>query len=466
MQIQYFQTAWDDIKNSEGWFGKLCLLALVGLIPIFGQIVTLGYLFGWAREIAWGVHEPMPAKIFGNEDGKLYRRGWFIFLVTFVFGLIPSIVTSIGSMLQGTGMYAVINAGTSVSVGAQSTAGGLLYLVGIVLAFFMELLAWVASMRVAIYDTLSSGFQFGAIWKMFRHDTNGILRIFGMSLIVSLIVGFVLSIVFMVLVFAIVMAGIGGLVSSGYSLDSLNYFSDIEAMRITLRVVGSAGLVGMLCLLVMVFVASLSSVFVDMLVARALGYWTWKFDVPNWRSQNDPLPFEQAQSMGVAAQTYQPPVNASQPAGTPVAWQPTQAPTPEPGIATQQGAQQPVDVPSWSSAAASEEDAWPVDAPATAAPVEAPVTAESAEAAPLIQPASPEPLAQSLETEAGAMAPGQGASQVVAPIADAAGVETAMPLQAASEQRDAFAQVADTYVEDVQAAGQEAADARDSAAQN
>ena len=39
-QIQYFKSAWGDIKNSPGWFGKLCLLALINFIPIFGQIVT------------------------------------------------------------------------------------------------------------------------------------------------------------------------------------------------------------------------------------------------------------------------------------------------------------------------------------------------------------------------------------------------------------------------------------------
>ena len=75
MQIKYFQTAWNDVKNSPGWFGKMCLLALVNFIPIFGSIVSYGYLYGWAREIAWGVHQPMPASIFSNDDGKFWRRG-------------------------------------------------------------------------------------------------------------------------------------------------------------------------------------------------------------------------------------------------------------------------------------------------------------------------------------------------------------------------------------------------------
>ena len=76
MQTGYFNAAWQDIKNSPGWFGKLVLLSLLSLIPIFGWLVVLGYLYGWARDIAWNVHGPLPKRIFGNEDGKLYSRGW------------------------------------------------------------------------------------------------------------------------------------------------------------------------------------------------------------------------------------------------------------------------------------------------------------------------------------------------------------------------------------------------------
>ena len=42
----------------------------------------------------------------------------------------------------------------------------------------------------------------------------------------------------------------------------------------------------------MVYVLVVVSVFLEALVARALGYWTMQFDVPRWRSQDDPMPFE------------------------------------------------------------------------------------------------------------------------------------------------------------------------------
>lgn len=47
MQAGYFNAAWHDIKNSPGWFGKLLVLGLVSLVPIFGWIVVAGYLYGW-----------------------------------------------------------------------------------------------------------------------------------------------------------------------------------------------------------------------------------------------------------------------------------------------------------------------------------------------------------------------------------------------------------------------------------
>lgn len=292
MRIQYFQTAWNDIKNSQGWFGKLCLLALIGLIPIFGQIVILGYLYGWAREISWGVHEPLPASIFGNEDGKLYRRGWFILLVTFVFSLIPGIIMGIGSSMQQIGIYTALSDGTSASATASSVIGSIVYLIGIAAIILASILAWIGSMRVSIYDRLSTGFQLGKIWKMFRHDTGGIMRIFGMNLLVSFILGIFLSILFTILFMMVIFAGTAGLASAGYTPESLQYVSDAEATQIAMQFLTSAGFVGIICLTLAMFVGNVVTVYVEMLVARALGYWTWQFDVPQWRGKDDPMPFE------------------------------------------------------------------------------------------------------------------------------------------------------------------------------
>ena len=95
MEKGYFSAAWGDITRSPGWFSKILRLGLLNLIPIFGVIVTYGYLYGWARDIAWNVHRPMPDRIFGNEDGNLYKRGFFILVTGFVCSLIPGVFSGI-----------------------------------------------------------------------------------------------------------------------------------------------------------------------------------------------------------------------------------------------------------------------------------------------------------------------------------------------------------------------------------
>ena len=313
MQIKYYQTAWNDIKNSKGWFGKLCLLALVGLIPIFGSIVIFGYLYGWARDIAWGVHEPMPAKIFGNEDGKLYRRGWFIFVVVLVFSLVPAIISGIGSSMQQAGQYAMLY-DTSSKLEPTVAIGAIISLIGFLAALFVSILAWIGSMRVSIYDRLSAGFQLGSIWKMFRKDTGGIMRIFGMNLLVGLILGIILSIIITIFLVAFIFVVIGVMTGMGYTPESLQYMTDEQVTSFVLQIMGPAGLVGFLFLIVAAFFGNLATTFVEMLVARAMGYWTWQFDVPQWRGQNDPMPFEYAQAQPNVQAYQQQPVAYAAPA--------------------------------------------------------------------------------------------------------------------------------------------------------
>ena len=292
MEIQYFKSAWGDIKNSPRWFGKLCLLALLNFIPIFGQIVTYGYLYGWAREIAWGTHEPMPGKIFSNEDGKFWRRGWFVLVLTFVFALVPVIVSSIGNSLQGLGIEQTFFGRSYVATPAWIVVGSIVSIVGFIVAIVASILAWIGNMRISIYDRLSAGFQLGKIWKMLRRDTGGILRIFGMELLVGIIMGIVLSIVFFVLMLIVVSIGVAGLAAAGYSIDAIQYMTSAQQGRMVVQFIASAGFFGFLLILLGIFVTSLAIVFVEMLVIRAMGYWTMQFDVPRWGGQDDPLPFE------------------------------------------------------------------------------------------------------------------------------------------------------------------------------
>lgn len=272
MEKGYFSAAWGDITKSPGWFSKILRMGLLCLIPIFGLLVVYGYLYGWARDIAWNVHRPMPDKIFGNEDGNLYKRGFFILVIGFVFSLIPGVFSFISSMVTGVSFAGAITS-SSAPFGVVSVLMGLIFsLAGLVLSFAVVFFYWVGAMRCALYGTLSSGFQIGKIWAMLRYDFTGLLRIFGMSLICYAIVGVAAFVVAMLMVLLGTIFGVA--------------FVQTEAQAVAF----------VLVILFLILLACVVSLFVFVLIialiCRALGYWTRQFQVNLWGGQEDPMPFE------------------------------------------------------------------------------------------------------------------------------------------------------------------------------
>lgn len=286
MQEGYFKTSWSDIRNSPGWFGKVCLMGLLLFIPVFGPIVVYGYAFGWARDIAWDVHRPMPEKIFGNEDGQLYSRGFYAWLILLIVDVIVGVVSGI------------------------AYDNGAVQLIAAVLGVFLGIAALACIMRSAIYGRLGAGFQLGRVWNMIRHDSNGLLRILGMVLLVGLIAGVAWTVVFSIVFVLLIMAGIG-VVGAGYNWDALSYglmYGGAGAEDQFLSLLGMlAPVIGIaiVVMLVLFYALMVFSAFVTLLEARAMGYWTRQFDVAHWGGQDDLMPFEvQDASAKAAAAQY------------------------------------------------------------------------------------------------------------------------------------------------------------------
>ena len=81
MEKGYFSAAWGDITKSPGWFSKMLRMGLLCFIPIFGVLVVYGYLYGWARDIAWNVHRPMPEKSPLPKRGKAVEQSAIVMAV-------------------------------------------------------------------------------------------------------------------------------------------------------------------------------------------------------------------------------------------------------------------------------------------------------------------------------------------------------------------------------------------------
>lgn len=288
---QYMKLAWGDVRASAKWKSKCLRLGLVSLVPVFGSIVREGYAYGWARDVAWGVREPLPPEVFGNEDGRQYSRGFYVFVLALVCALVPWAASLLLSAV--TGMHGVAyehfwsGHGLMPLFWASSAFGVVAFAATVALALAASAFAMVGSLRISIYDRMSAGFQFNKVWAMVRRDTRGIVSILGWSLLFSALisaVAFVAAMVVMVVlatVAALVVgfASYGGLSAAGSSMVAVLAFCAIAFVGIVLAVV--------VAVLSMAAYSALS-----LAVARAVGLWCYQFDVASWRGQDDPLPFE------------------------------------------------------------------------------------------------------------------------------------------------------------------------------
>lgn len=289
MQIKYFQTAWNDVKNSPGWFKNVLKLGLLDMIPILGTIVQNGFLYGWAREAAWNVRNPLPRTIFGNNDTRLWARGGLIFVFMFVLGLIPGIISTFSDMLTNSGYFALLAGGSyygsvpPVSGGAMAL-GFLLSLVSLALYVLVEFIGWAGSMRISIYDSLSAGFNIKNDWSMLKRDTNGIVRIFAMNLLFGLIFGLIFGLVLFIVCFTFLMSILVPVINA-----SSGTMSDSEIMT-AIASAGAGFLVFILVFTLLIYALMCVSAWLQMITTRALGYWTSQFNVPSWGPQDAPLP--------------------------------------------------------------------------------------------------------------------------------------------------------------------------------
>ncbi len=406
MQQGYYKTAWNDIKNSPGWIKKMFQLALVAIIPVFGSMTINGYLYGWARDAAWGVHKPMPAKLFGNEDGKLYSRGFYIFVLVLVVGVILGILYAISSMFSAMGVSSAVSSYSSSRSSSSSGAfagftiiAGLISFIAFLFALASSFFVWVGSMRISIYNRLSAGFQLKKSWKMMRHDFTGILKIFGMVLLVGLILGVIFFILFSIVMGIFTAIGVA---TFGSQID---YLIDGRYSRVNWGAIAGLIVVFMIVWLIVCYLAAVLGMWLNTLTARALGYWTRQFDVPAWKGQDDPMPFElRPAAQPGQAQYYQAPPQApgQAPGQAPAQQSPYAAPQQQtPG----QAAAQPTAPTAYAPPASDAAQQVPATPAATQPVVEQapPVTpAGQVPAAPAGAPEAPAPAAEPPAAQEGA----------------------------------------------------------------
>lgn len=271
----YFSLAFYDIVESPGWVGKCILLSLLLMVPVFGLMVVLGYLFGWARDMAWRVHRPLPSRIFGNEDGLLYKRGVQLLGIVVIYSLIAFIIQEFLSLLAAGDTailpftFALNNGLAALSVASVFNKWGILALGSFVITCICMLVSWVALMRSTLYGTFVSAFQPARLFELIKSDYMGLLKILGMAIVVSLMTGLIA----LVISFAVFM--LCGIITAITSVTPLVIFAVFLVFVIVFGII---------------VIALMTQVFTLAMIARAMGYWFSQFNIATWGSQDSPLP--------------------------------------------------------------------------------------------------------------------------------------------------------------------------------
>lgn len=237
--------SWIALIKNPDWFMRVAMLGLVMLIPIFGPIVVMGYVYTQARGAAFGVENPLPEQVISE---RTVRSGVRVFVVSLVLGVILS------ALLQLLSGIPYIGAVLSVVVAC---------LISPVLA--------ACCFRAAVCEKTASGFNFQYVFRLLKNRYGKAL---GVVVLPSLLASAVaLAFTFIWCLISIVMIGTS---LSSITMFRYNWAEQLAAISPGIYIVS---LILLFIVLWAIFVATASAMLV---YTRAFAYLCAPLDAPLW----------------------------------------------------------------------------------------------------------------------------------------------------------------------------------------
>lgn len=250
--------AWSDFKASPSKLKIILKLAAFQFVPGVGGLVTSGYVYTWAKEQAFGKHEPMPQKIVrpGVLDSGLYAYGVSLILSVAMFALFFVLGLLLGAI----------------------NLDGLMPLIWLALAIFTGPFFTVMYLRSAICGKVRSGLNVKRAWEMFtaQNKTGKAFTSYWGPMAAALGLTIVAFIIFFILLGVVVGTSLAPLAFSGYGM-SYGYASAYAASTAFAAIMSFFPLI-IILLFAIFFVGTAAS----MVIARAFGYWMQDFNPREW----------------------------------------------------------------------------------------------------------------------------------------------------------------------------------------
>jgi hypothetical protein len=176
-----FGKAFTFVFDDPEWLRKVAINALIGLIPIVGQLYLVGWGLEVARRVALRTLTPLPDVDFGTYLG----HGLKALVVGLVYTIpVWAIVIPMGVVIAVVGNARMDGETAALIAMICNACGGLLMVVyGLLLAFVMP----AALTRAVVRNSIKAGLEFGEVLAMVRAAPGAYLLVLLGTLAASLL---------------------------------------------------------------------------------------------------------------------------------------------------------------------------------------------------------------------------------------------------------------------------------------
>ena len=201
-----FGLAFSYIFKDPDWFKKVAIISLVGLIPIIGQLIVLGWMLQITKRVMDHDPNPVPDLDFGGD----LTRGFMAFVIGFVYTLPITLFSGITSILS---VVVENSSGDQGLVGIYTIFSVCLGLFAFLYGLFVGLLIPAAYTRYLEKESLGAAFDFGDVFKQVQQNLGAYFIVLLGTIVAGLIapLGLVACIIGVLLTYTYSMAVMGHL---------------------------------------------------------------------------------------------------------------------------------------------------------------------------------------------------------------------------------------------------------------
>lgn len=171
-----YRAAFAAVRRDPHWKRKVGLGALIQLIPYVGTVWMLGWTMEYQRNVAWDSGERVPD--FSDFAGQA-MQGLRAFVVVLPYSVVLGLLITPAFMAAPL-LGVLMGSDASLLATVAIAAGAVLSLAMTVLIIP---LSSSTILRVALYETLESGFQYKEIWRLMRERRSELIRAWGFATI-------------------------------------------------------------------------------------------------------------------------------------------------------------------------------------------------------------------------------------------------------------------------------------------